>query len=125
VPACLASVLIVEDDADTRLGLELRLTASDYLVTSAGDVEEAIVLARSIRPDVMILDLGLPGMGGLEFLARMGELLPDWRPRIIVLSAWDEWTYEAPALDLGAALYLEKPVVYEDLLRGVRFLLNP
>lgn len=101
-----ASILLVEDDAQTRLALTANLEGHGYGVRGAADGEEALVLWELRRPDLILLDLGLPGIDGLGVLRRIRR---DATTPVIVLSARGEERDKVEALDLGADDYLAKP----------------
>jgi DNA-binding NarL/FixJ family response regulator len=112
-------VLLVDDHSVVRSGLRALLTsAADFDVLEAADGREAMVRLRQNRPDLVLLDLNLPGVGGLELLRRM--LLEDKRARILVLSMHTEPLYVARAMQAGAHGYLSKHASAEELLTAVR-----
>lgn len=118
----LARVLIIEDDEDTRAGLEIRLRAAGYKVWGAASGAQGLALAGEHDPNVVVLDLGLPDTGGLSVLARMSVVAPN--ARVIVFSAWDAQRYEVEAMVAGAALYLEKPIGGDQVVAAVEGLLG-
>lgn len=101
-------VLLVDDSSDIRLLLRrmLKHASSFDVVGEAGDGREAIVLASSLRPDFVVLDLAMPVMDGLEALPHIRRALPD--AKIVVLSGFDEAKTEKAALEAGADAYVEK-----------------
>lgn len=115
-------ILVIEDDPDTRYGLEVRLAASNYEVVLMKEGENAVALAQKVKPDLITLDLGLPGIDGLtvlETLKKSGSSLP-----VIVLTAWDEESHEQSVLEAGARLYLQKPIHDEELLAAIDQILD-
>ena len=118
--------MIVDDDANLCHALGLRLRANHYETLSTGDGDSALVLAQRERPDLVLLDLGLPGLAtGAAVLEHMGAS-PALAPiPVIVLTAWDSRDYEQPMLELGAAAYFQKPVDNEILLDLIRVSLLP
>jgi DNA-binding NarL/FixJ family response regulator len=112
-------ILIVDDHAIVRDGLRRMLaTVQDVDVLEAANGRDALTLARQDRPDLVILDLNLPGLGGLELISRL--LLDDRSRRILVLSMHAEPLYAARALDAGAIGYLSKNASPDELLEAVR-----
>jgi DNA-binding NarL/FixJ family response regulator len=112
-------ILLVDDHAIVRSGLR-RLLASvaQTEILEAANGREALTLARSERPDLVILDLNLPGLGGLELIRRlMQEEKP---PRILVFSMHAEPLYAVRALEAGATGYLSKNVSPDELLAAVK-----
>ncbi|HET7880181.1 MAG TPA: response regulator transcription factor [Acetobacteraceae bacterium] len=112
-------VLLVDDHAVVRNGLRNLLTSvADTEISEAATGRDALALLRQERPDLVVLDLNLPGMGGLELLRRM--LLEDAAVPILVLSMHTETLYAARALQLGAKGYLSKNASAEEVLKAVR-----
>ena len=112
-----ASILLVEDDDQTRRALTANLEAHGYGVRGAFDGEEALVLWELRRPDLILLDLGLPGIDGLGVLRRIRR---DATTPVIVLSARGEERDKVEALDVGADDYLAKPFGMAELHARVR-----
>jgi DNA-binding response OmpR family regulator len=112
------TVLVVEDDASIMLGLRINLEAEGYVVLPAEDGEKGLELARSGRPDLVILDVMLPRMNGfqvLQTLRREGMAMP-----IIVVSARTGEMDKVTGLELGAEDYVAKPFSLAELLARVR-----
>ena len=107
-----ADVLLVEDDDPTRSLVAANLRGHGYAVREAADGGDALRLWEARRPDVVLLDLGLPGMDGLSVIRRMRR---DALTPIIVLSARDQERHKVEALDLGADDYLAKPIGMAEL----------
>lgn len=104
-----ARILVVEDDQDLHLGLALRLQAAGHEVCSALHGAEAVEVAKERKPDVLLLDVGLPGFNGHE-VARRLSVDPETRDiPIIYLTARHEPTHRVRAAERGAAAYLVKP----------------
>ena len=111
-------VLVVDDHAIVRDGLSRLLESDgDHQVTQAVDGREALGLSRTLRPDLIILDLNLPGLGGLELLRR---LVQSGAGKILVLSMHAEALYARRALEAGAAGYMSKNAAPDELLDAVR-----
>ena len=110
-------ILVVEDDAPVRNLPATTLKAHDYRFLTASNGESAILEASSHNPEIMLLDLGLPDMDGVEVIRRVRSWsnLP-----IIVISARSEDTDKIDALDAGADDYLTKPFSVEELLARLR-----
>jgi len=110
-------VLVVDDERAIRRFLRVSLTAHGYIVHEAGSGEEALTEVMAQRPDVIILDLWLPGIDGVEVTRRLRE----WtQVPIIVLSVRDDEKTKVVALDAGADDYLTKPFGVGELLARVR-----
>lgn len=114
------TILVVEDDADQRLALSLRLKANKYAPVFAGDGVSALSAALREHPDLIILDLGLPGGDGYTVLERMRVIPRLAAIPIIVLTARDPGTARRRSLDLGAYAFFEKPADGQAFLTTVR-----
>jgi two-component system invasion response regulator UvrY len=114
------AVLLADDHAVVRTGFKLLLeTAPDVrVVGEAESGETCIALFDALRPDVVVLDLSMPGMGGLEALKRLKARAKD--VRILALSAHDDSMHARRALRQGALGFLSKRTAPETLLEGVR-----
>lgn len=111
-------ILIVDDDRDLVLGLVIRLRASGFEVINARDAIMAIILAKKEKPDLMILDLGLPGGDGflvMDRLMNVSSFFP-----IIVLSARDAESNKERALNAGAVAYFQKPAENSELISCIK-----
>jgi CheY-like chemotaxis protein len=117
-------VLLVDDDKDVLRGLSLRLKANGYNVVFAADGMSAISVARKEEPDVIILDIGLPGGDGFAVMEHLGSLLPVAHIPIIILTARDISGNKERALNAGARAFLQKPVDNEVLLETMRQVLG-
>ena len=114
-----AKVLIVEDDDDLRRGLTWRLQTSGYAVVHAPDGVGAISVARHERPDVVLLDLGLPAGDGLAVLQRYADL-PDLSAiPVVVLTGRDPRTAEPATRKFHVSAFLQKPVDNKVLLEAI------
>jgi two-component system KDP operon response regulator KdpE len=114
-------LLLIEDDVQMRRFLRASLHAEGFRLLEAETGEQGIELARSHTPDVILLDLGLPDLDGIQ----VTERLRGWtRVPIIVISARGRETDKVEALDAGADDYLTKPFEPEELLARVEALLR-
>ncbi len=110
-------ILVVEDDAPVRHLITVSLSAEDYTVIAAETASEAVKLAASHNPDIVLLDLGLPDGDGIDVITKVRS----WTDTpIIVISARDEDTDKIAALDSGADDYLTKPFSVAELLARLR-----
>ena len=117
-------ILVVEDDADVRLGYRVLLKAHDYDTFFAADSVAAVSEARKQHPDLILLDLGLPAGDGFIVLERfkantMLQMIP-----VVVVSARDPHQNKERALKAGARAYLQKPWNDDELLETIRSLLG-
>ena len=110
-------ILVIEDDKAVRTLITTTLKAHDYRFIEAVNGETAILAATSHNPDIILLDLGLPDMDGVEIISRvrMWSNVP-----IIVISARSEDSDKIGALDAGADDYLTKPFSVDELLARLR-----
>jgi DNA-binding NarL/FixJ family response regulator len=117
-------LLIADDQVMVREGFSALLDAQpDFeVVGSAGDGAAAVTLARRLKPDIVLMDVRMPGMDGLEATRRLNEPWPGWAepPRILVLTTFDLDDYVYEALRAGASGFLLKDAPADDLVRAVR-----
>jgi two-component system KDP operon response regulator KdpE len=110
-------VLVIEDETPIRRFLRASLTGEGYRVEEAGSGEDGVKKAAAQPPDLVILDLGLPGADGQDVLRRLREWLT---APVIILSARDQERQKVDALDAGADDYLTKPFGLGELLARMR-----
>jgi len=111
------SILIVDDEPQIRRLLRVSLAAQGYQISEASTGERAVVMAATKKPDVIILDLGLPDIDGQEVIRRVRE----WTDTpIIVLTVRDREHEKVQALDQGADDYVTKPFGMSELLARLR-----
>jgi NarL family two-component system response regulator LiaR len=112
-------VLLVDDHAVVRKGLRALLDreAGIEIVGEAEDGEQALRTADRLRPDIVLMDLEMPGMGGIEATRRITELRPDTRVVVLTSHASEEDVF--PALKAGAVGYLLKHSAPEEVLRAI------
>ena len=112
-------VMLVDDHPMVRSAIRQALEAPDVeVVAEASSAEEAIGLAPSVRPDVLLLDIDLPGLSGIEAVRELAPRLPDMQ--IVVLTASTDNRDLLDAVRYGAAGYLTKDVTGDALLRAIR-----
>ena len=110
-------ILVVDDDLQLRRNLQMNLTARGYDVEIAGSGEQALARAAEMPPDVVLLDLGLPGIDGSLVIRKLRE----WSTvPIVILSARDAEASKVAALDAGADDYVTKPFGIDELLARLR-----
>jgi two-component system KDP operon response regulator KdpE len=110
-------VLVVDDEPDFRRALAITLRGHGYAVVVAGDGEEALRLAAEAPPDLVVLDLGLPALDGIEVLSRLRA----WSDTpVLVLSGRSDSVDKVDALDAGADDYVTKPFGIDELLARLR-----
>ena len=111
------TILVVEDDTSVRNLISTTLKAHDYRFLTAATGESAVMEAASHNPDILLLDLGLPDIDGVEVIRRIRS----WsNAPIIVISARSEDSDKIDALDAGADDYLTKPFSVDELLARLR-----
>lgn len=113
-------ILLVDDHRLFRLGLERMLPESKgfKVVGSADSAEEGVSLARDLRPNVVLMDILMPGIGGLEAISRIRRI--DSHIKVIALTACTYNPYPAQALKAGATGYVTKGVAPEELYAAIR-----
>ena len=117
----MVTTLLVDDHTVVRAGLRALLEASGIeVVGEASSGEEAIEKARTLQPDIVIMDLAMPGMDGIRATRRITELRLG--AKVLVLTIHDEDEYLVPALNAGAAGFLNKSVADTDLIGAIEAL---
>jgi DNA-binding response OmpR family regulator len=116
-------ILIIEDDADVRLGFQVLLNAHHYQTFFASDAVNALIEANKNAPDLIILDLGLPAIDGFDILRHFGDLFLFMVP-VLVVSARELDVNKEKALKAGAKAYLQKPWNDDELLATIGQLLS-
>ena len=110
-------ILLIEDDPALRRALRTSLRSRDFEVLESASGEDAVVIAADRRPDVVLLDLGLPDLDGIEVLRRLRGFS---EAPVIVLTARDDQSEKVRSLDAGADDYVTKPFDTEELLARIR-----
>lgn len=113
-------VLLVDDHQLVRDGLHSRLgeTPGIEVVGEAGTGREALTLAADLQPDLVLLDIGLPDMSGLDVAAKLGDVAPG--TRALMLSMYDNREYVLSALRAGAAGYVLKDATSKEIIAAIR-----
>lgn len=113
-------ILIVEDDLKVAKVLELRMKSAGYQTIHAADAIQAVVTATSSQPDLVLLDINLPGGNGIEVAKRLRNVMPDPLP-IVFLTASKKPGLVEQAMELGPNVgFLEKPYYPATLLAATR-----
>ncbi|MGP8034483.1 MAG: response regulator [Steroidobacteraceae bacterium] len=115
-------VLVVEDEAALREMLRSRLVAAGFTVDEAADGNEGLFAGSEYPLDVAIIDLGLPGLAGLEVIRRLRAARKTYP--ILILTARDNWQDKVEGLQAGADDYVAKPFHFEEVLARVQALLR-
>ncbi|HEX9899212.1 MAG TPA: response regulator transcription factor [Candidatus Methylomirabilis sp.] len=113
-------ILLADDHAVLRAGLRALLAAQDDLevVGEASDGAEAIRLCQTLRPDVVVMDIGMPGVSGIDATARIKRDLPG--TKVLILSMHDDRGYLRQVLRVGASGYVLKKAADTELLAAIR-----
>jgi CheY-like chemotaxis protein len=117
------TILLVEDFDDTRLMMKLWLMRKGYRVIEAENGEEAIELAHTQAPDLIIMDLMMPGLSGLDATRRIREYQSLQQTPIVAVSAYGADQYRAKAIDAGCDEYVSTPFEPEELGQLIKTLL--
>ncbi len=117
----MSHILVVEDEEKLARFIELELVHEGYEVSKSSDGREALELATNNSYDLILLDIMLPGLNGLEVLRRLGNTHPT---PVILLTARDAVMDKVSGLDAGAVDYITKPFAIEELLARVRVALK-
>ena len=120
-----ARILIVDDERQNRQLLEVMLTPEGFLLQTAANGEEALAIVAQQPPDLILLDIMMPGMNGYQVAARIKGNLVTKNIPVIMLTALDDRNSKMHGLSVGAEDFLTKPVDRAELCARVRNLLRP
>jgi two-component system response regulator PhoP len=115
-------VLLIEDEAGLQADIRQRLETEGYIVDTSGEGNEGLFFATEYPLDAAIIDIGLPGISGIEIIQRLrdqGNTLP-----VLILTARNRWQQKVEGLEAGADDYLVKPFQMEELLARLKALLR-
>jgi len=115
-------VLVIEDETDLQADIRQRLETEGYIVDTSGEGNEGLFFATEYPLDAAIIDIGLPGISGIEIIQRLrdqGNTLP-----VLILTARSRWQQKVEGLEAGADDYLVKPFQMEELLARLKALLR-
>ncbi|PLT35889.1 response regulator [Bacillus sp. V5-8f] len=113
-----ANILIVDDQFGIRILLNEVLTKEGYSTFQAANGIQALDVVKKQSPDLVLLDMKIPGMDGIEILKRMKQMDPDIR--VIIMTAYGELDMIQKAKDLGAITHFAKPFDIDDIRKAVR-----
>jgi CheY-like chemotaxis protein len=117
------TVLVAEDSTDTRIMLKRAFELKGYRVFEAEDGQQALDLARRYRPSLIVIDLNMPVLDGLEAIRSFRKMEGDGdQTPIVAITAYDVYGMEEAALETGCNRYLSKPLDLEELDRAVKSL---
>jgi len=115
----MAHILIIEDDVFTAKLLSLGLERGGHSIIAASDGAQGVARARAHRPDLIVLDVLLPGMNGFEVLRHLKHNPTTHEIPVLMLTAQTDGRSVLAGIDSGAAAYLSKPVDLPDLLQRI------
>lgn len=118
------TILIVEDDEDILNLLQFNFESAGFEVQTSGDGREGLAMARRLRPDIVLLDLMLPGMDGFEICKSLKRDSETAQIPVLMLTARGEEVDRIVGLELGADDYVVKPFSFRELLLRVRAVLR-
>ena len=113
-------ILVVDDDRDLVELLDIKLSKSGYDVLTSTDGKSGIEAARRFRPDLVIVDLMMPGVHGYDVCETLSNDAEIGKPKVVIMSAKSFPSDKAQAKRVGALHYLEKPFEMDELIRCVR-----
>jgi len=115
------TVLVAEDSTDTRIMLKRAFELKGYRVLEAGDGQQALDMARRYHPSLIVVDLNMPVLDGLETIKSFRKLEGDGdHTPIVAITAYDVYGMEEAAKENGSNVYLTKPLDLEDLDRALK-----
>ncbi len=117
------TILIADDNDDLRDMFGRFLAANGYRVVGAADGHAAVAAAARDHPDLIVMDLGMPGLDGLAAVAEIRQQAAAAETPTLILSAYDRLEFRTEALNTGCVGFLVKPVEPAELLRTIRLLL--
>lgn len=120
----MSKILVIEDEAKIARFVELELKYEGYEVQTAGDGLLGLKAVKSFEPDLLVLDLMLPGISGIEVCRRLRAAEETAALPILMLTAKDDVSDKVMGLDMGADDYMTKPFAIEELLARIRMLLK-
>jgi len=119
-----AGLLLVDDTTDVRDSYAQYFTAQGFRVATASDGADAVAVATQSRPDVIVMDLSMPRVGGIAAIRRLKADARTRRVPVILLTGYPHKAIEQGALEAGADAFLTKPCLPEDLQDHVQQLLD-
>jgi len=119
-----ASILITDDESNIRMMVRTALESDGYAVREAKNGSEALDSIEKQLPDLVVLDLNMPGLDGMAVLEHLKKLAATNRPRVIILTAFGSIATAVRATRLGAVDFLEKPITPTELRQTVRSVLT-
>lgn len=120
-PALYPTVLIAEDSHDTRIMLKRAFELKGYNVVEAADGNEALEAVHETRPNLIVIDLNMPVIDGLETIKNIRQLEPPGEHvPIVAITAFDVYGMKEAALETGCNTYLSKPLDMEELDRALK-----
>jgi len=119
-----SKILIVDDDIDTLLLIKMSLEVEDYLVLGASNGFEALELAKTNIPDVILLDIMMPGMDGYEVCVQLKKDPVKRNITVIMLTAKEDVREKVKGLDIGADDYVTKPFSLNELKARIKSVLR-
>jgi DNA-binding response OmpR family regulator len=118
------SILVAEDERNLVEALSFLMRRAGFEVNVARDGPTTVEMTRATRPDLILLDIMLPGFDGFEVVAKLRHLVPDKTPRIVMLTAKGHEKDRRKATELGVDDYVTKPFSNRDVVERVRALLS-
>jgi DNA-binding response OmpR family regulator len=118
-------ILIIDDEQDLVKGLQIILKAKGFKVLAAFDGVIGVQIAHKERPDLIVLDVMMPGMNGYKVCENLKQSSETWDIPIIFLTAKDQIQDEKLAYDKGATYYIKKPFESKELINKIEEILSP
>lgn len=120
-----AKILVVDDDASTRTLLELILSSGGHEITLLNDGREALAYLKTNTPDLIVIDVNMPILDGIEVCSRIKKLPRFKKIPVIVLTSMNDAATRVRAIDVGASEIVYKPLTGKNFLRTIQGFLQP
>jgi CheY-like chemotaxis protein len=120
-----ANILVVDDDASTRTLLDLILSSGGYEITLLNDGREALGYLKTNTPNLIVIDVSMPVLDGIEVCARIKKLPRFAKVPVVVLTSMNDAQTRVRAIEAGASQIIYKPLTGKNFLQTVQVLLEP
>jgi DNA-binding NarL/FixJ family response regulator len=119
-----SKILIVEDHEGIRSSMKqwISTVLQDYEIRDVNTGEDAVAVCREIKPDLVLMDIKLPGINGIQATIQIKKILPE--TKVVILTIYDTPVFKASALEAGASAFLSKNNMYKELIPTIQRLIS-